>query len=185
MISKSESRKIVKEKRGTLSPEFIQNESRKIADCILRSEYFKKSSKVMCYASVRGEVDTFYLMERILQEGKALALPVTVKREMTFYRVEKLEDLVTGYMGIAEPSGGQVVLPDDNTLMIMPGVAYDRKCHRAGYGAGCYDRYLEDKCKFMKVAPAFDFQIFDEIENDGYDICPDIIILPNGKEFTK
>lgn len=185
MISKNEARKIVKEKRGTLSPEFVHNESKKIADCILQSEYFIKASQVMCYASVRGEVDTFYLMEKILQAGKVLALPVTVKREMTFYRVNDMSDLVTGYMGIKEPKPGEVVLPDKDTLMIMPGVAFDRMCHRAGYGAGCYDKYLEDKCDFVKVAPSFEFQLFDEIENDGYDICPDVVILPGGKEFRK
>ncbi|MBE7057372.1 MAG: 5-formyltetrahydrofolate cyclo-ligase [Ruminococcaceae bacterium] len=185
MISKKEARKIIKEKRAGLSPEFLKDESKKIADCILQSEYFTKASKIMCYASVRGEVDTFYLMKKILESGKTLALPVTVKKEMTFYRVESLEKLIPGYMGIAEPERTQVVLPDEKTLMIMPGVAFDTKCHRAGYGAGCYDRYLEDKCNFMKIAPAFQFQVFDEIENDRYDICPDVVILPDGKEYTR
>ena len=185
MISKCDARKIVKEKRAILPRHTLMFDSRKIADHILRSDFFTNVSTIMCYASVRGEVDTFYLMERILESGKVLALPVTVKKEMTFYRVKSLDELIPGYMGIAEPERTQMVLPDEHTLMIMPGVAFDKKCHRAGYGAGCYDRYLEDKCDFVKIAPAFEFQIFDEIENDGYDICPDAVILPDGKEFIK
>ena len=41
--------------------------------------------------------------------------------------------------------------------MIMPGLAFDKEHHRAGYGGGFYDRYLEQHPAFYKAAVAFSF----------------------------
>ncbi len=183
MISKNDARKTVKEKRKEYPEYLYKSESLKLSNLILDMDEFKDSETVFLYASVKGEVDTYYIMKEILKLGKKLALPVTVNKEMTFYLVESLEELKPGYMSIPEPKTLQAVLPDEKTLMIMPGVAFDKKCHRAGYGAGCYDRYLRDKGHFTKIAPAFDFQLFEEIESHEFDICPDVVILPDGREF--
>lgn len=185
MISKQDARKIVKEKRQQLSGKELIFQSRLIAEVILNSEYYSKAEVVFCYASVNGEVDTFYLMEKVLTDGKMLALPVTEKKNMEFYRVESLESLKVGYMGIPEPEKKELLFPGENDIMIMPGVAFDTMCHRAGYGAGCYDRYLKSGSDFLKVAPAFPFQLFEEIENDELDICPDILILSDGRKFLR
>lgn len=185
MILKQEARKIVKEKRLQLSRETLLEQSRLIADAILSSEYYIDAETVFCYASINGEVDTFYLMERVLADGKQLALPVTEKREMKFYQVESLESLKPGYMGILSPEKKKILYPGNKDIMIVPGVAFDKMCHRAGYGAGCYDRYLEKNSSFVKIAPAFEFQLFEEIENDGFDICPDVLILPDGRKFLR
>ena len=48
--------------------------------------------------------------------------------------------------------------------------------HRAGYGGGFYDRYLEQHPVFYKAAVAFSFQIIDHIETESYDLKPDCII---------
>jgi len=60
--------------------------------------------------------------------------------------------------------------------MIMPGVAFDKKKHRIGYGKGFYDKFLSEHEIEHKIALAFDFQILDSIPFDEYDIMPDMII---------
>lgn len=185
MILKQEARKIVKEKRLKLSRQELLRKSKSIADVILTSEYYVKAETVFCYASVNGEVDTFYLMEKVLTDGKKLALPVTEKKNMEFYKVESIRNLKSGYMGILEPEKNERLVPGVNDIMIMPGVAFDKMCHRAGYGAGCYDRYLERNSGFVKIAPAFEFQLFEQIENNEFDICPDAVILPEGRKFVR
>ena len=52
----------------------------------------------------------------------------------------------------------------------------DKEHHRAGYGGGFYDRYLEQHPVFYKAAVAFSFQIVDHIETESYDLKPDCII---------
>ena len=51
-------------------------------------------------------------------------------------------DLVSGYMGIMEPSDICDKAKIRDGLFIMPGLAFDYDFHRIGYGGGFYDRYL-------------------------------------------
>ena len=60
--------------------------------------------------------------------------------------------------------------------MILPGVAFDKDCHRIGYGGGFYDRYLAAHPKLKKIALAFSFQIFEEVAWEEFDISPEMII---------
>jgi 5-formyltetrahydrofolate cyclo-ligase len=65
-------------------------------------------------------------------------------------------------MGIPEPS-----LPDnrlreikDVALVIVPGVGFDRRGNRLGYGYGCYDILLSDvKKKIPFLALAYEEQL--------------------------
>ena len=63
-----------------------------------------------------------------------------------------------------------------HTLMVMPGLAFDKERHRIGYGKGYYDSYLSEHEIKQKVALAFDFQVLDNIPFKDYDINPDLII---------
>ncbi len=159
----------------------MHRDSGKIAEAVLSADFFKSAEQIFCYASVFGEVDTFYLMGKILETGKSLALPKVSGKEMIFYRVEKLEHLQRGYMGILEPTGESEPLePGPKTMLIMPGLAFDKERHRVGYGGGYYDRYLSGFSCGIKVALAFDFQIMELLEHEETDVNPDIIILPEG-----
>lgn len=60
--------------------------------------------------------------------------------------------------------------------MILPGVAFDEKKHRVGYGGGFYDRYLEKHPTLTKIAFAFEFQIFDSVPSESFDRQPEKII---------
>ena len=69
--------------------------------------------------------------------------------------------------------------------MIMPGVAFDRKNHRVGYGGGFYDRFLEKHPLIRTVAVAFDFQILDQVPTEPTDIFPQIIITEKEELYLK
>ena len=65
---------------------------------------------------------------------------------------------------------------EKNALIIMPGLAFDEKKNRIGYGGGFYDKYLERHPGLFKVALAYDFQIYKKLETEQFDIRPDIIV---------
>lgn len=94
---------------------------------------------------------------------------------MKFHRITALSELKPGKYGILEPDNTDIREPEQG-LMIMPGLAFDKEHHRAGYGGGFYDRYLEQHPAFYKAAVAFSFQIVDHIETERYDLKPDCII---------
>lgn len=65
----------------------------------------------------------------------------------------------------------------NHTLMILPGLAFDQKGHRLGYGGGYYDRYFERfGTDYIKVAVGYDFQLIDEVPYEAHDIPIDIFI---------
>ena len=102
-------------------------------------------------------------------------MPKVYGRDMKFHRITTLSELKPGKYGILEPDNTDICEPEQG-LMIMPGLAFDKEHHRAGYGGGFYDRYLEQHPAFYKAAVAFSFQIVDHIETESYDLKPDCII---------
>lgn len=165
--------------RQEADPALLHRESIMISERILASDFFERAECVFCYASVPGEAETFYLMQKILEKGKKLALPKVSGRDMTFYQVEDINALQPGYMKILEPaSGSKMMEPAPEDLILMPGLAFDRERHRIGYGGGYYDRYLSQHPYGVKAALAFAFQLMEQLEYEPTDVIPDVIILP-------
>lgn len=94
------------------------------------------------YWPVRGEIDPRPLMETFLLEQTQLALPVvTAKNTPLEFRAWTPGDtLETGAFGIDVPEAKRPALTP--SLLLVPLVAFDARCHRIGYGAGFYDRTL-------------------------------------------
>lgn len=90
--------------------------------------------------------------------------------------------LSPGAMGILEPVPAVCPCADgeEQALIIMPGVAFDRKGNRIGYGGGYYDRYLQRHSAHITVAAAFEFQIFDEVPHEDTDIRPRMLVTEKG-----
>lgn len=153
MISKEKVRRRALETRDALAEEWRLETSRIIVGKLLDSEWYRQSEILLSYCSIRSEVDTRELNQRILADGKQLFLPRTdaEKKTMCFYKVEDLKKLKKGNFGVPEPKGSEAVeqvmesgaYSKEKILMVMPGVAFDEKGYRLGYGGGFYDRYLQ------------------------------------------
>ena len=182
-MTKQEARRIVKAHRAALTRSEALGFSRKICEILVASVYYQRAKQVFCYASLPGEAETGTLTERILQDGKILALPRVSNGEIRFYRVDSLSRLQPGCFKVAEPDASCVEIePDGSGILVMPGVAFDKEKRRVGYGGGYYDRYLEKygKCFLRKLALAYDFQIFDFLDEAVFDRRPDEIITAGG-----
>ncbi len=117
--------------------------SRQIAEKILAFVKKENIQRVFSYASFRSEPDTFYLMEKLLEQGISLALPKCEKGgAMTFYGIRDLSQLSPGAYGILEPPMEASVPPEWAELILVPGCAFSMAGDRLGYGGGYYDRYL-------------------------------------------
>ncbi len=153
MISKEKVRRRALEVRDALAEERRLETSRIIVENLLASEWYRQSEILLSYCSIRSEVDTRELNQRILADRKQLFLPRTEAEEKTmcFYKVEDLKKLKKGNFGVPEPRGSEAVeqvmesgaYSKEKILMVMPGVAFDEKGYRLGYGGGFYDRYLQ------------------------------------------
>ncbi len=139
-MTKREIRKEKIEKRKSI--ENRQQKDKKIAEMLIESDFYKKAQTIMVYMSYNGEVSTDELIEIMLKDGKTLCAPVCIDKEtMIAKSFTQISEFSKGMYGIKEPKGEKV---SDIDLVIVPGVAFNEEKHRIGYGAGYYDRFLEN-----------------------------------------
>lgn len=175
MEEKQAIRKQIFAARKACTDQQIEDLSRMITKRVAALPEFCQAERIMAYADYNHEVMTGFLIEEAWKSGKEVAVSKVVGKDMVFYKLTDFKQLAPGYFGIPEPSQGEIV-HWDQALMIMPGVAFDRKNNRVGYGGGFYDRFLEKNPDILRVAVAFDFQILDQVPVWPTDIRPQIIV---------
>lgn len=185
---KTKVREELKIKRSSLSIIEVIRMSKAIKDQILDLDVYKCSSNILSFISFGNEVDTKELIKAALDCQKNIYAPRVANKNMDFYKINNLEDLITSKFGVSEPipnPNNIFLLNEDRlkekTIMIIPGLAFDSMGNRLGYGKGYYDEYLSrDYAKdFIKIAMAYDFQIIDKVPTDEYDVPVDFIVTPS------
>ena len=97
---------------------------------------------------------------------------------MIIVQINKFEDLEVGYYGILEPKENKLIV-DETTIdsSFLPGLAFDKKGGRVGYGGGFYDRFLRKSRKdSRKIGLAYSFQVLEEVPMEQDDEFIDGII---------
>lgn len=175
-------RKDILKKRESLDPKIGVALSRSITRALLNHKEFQKAEKILIYLSKDGEVGTDNLLGRAIELGKRVCVPV-VDRESEELRVSELPGpefgVRLGAFGVREPAEEDLnfISPDQIDLVIAPGLAFDRRGGRIGYGKGYYDRLLSRLgSKVPRIALAFDFQVLDTVPQEESDIRVDAII---------
>lgn len=152
-----------------------------IRDRLFSLREFRSARSILFYASFRSEVETQGMIKEAISMGKRVSLPrVDIKGHcLKIYEVKGLDELSTGYMGIAEPRPivERARGLEDIDLIVMPGAAFDRKGGRLGYGKGYYDRLLRGtKGQCLLLGLAYDEQIVEHIPLHPHDIRVDVIV---------
>jgi 5-formyltetrahydrofolate cyclo-ligase len=91
------------------------------------------------FMPLKTEISPLPLMRRLAGEGARLALPVIAGRgkPLILRAFAFGDELASGQWGIREPKAdAKQVEPD---ILLVPLLAFDRRGHRIGYGAGYYD----------------------------------------------
>ena len=164
------------EKRNSLSEQEIKSKSEIIKNNVFSMKDFKDSKVVMFYVSFNSEVDTHEMIKEALK-SKRIAVPKVVDGEIQPALLIDFEQMIpSGKFNILEPIELLKVDFKNISLIIIPGIAFDRKGHRIGYGYGYYDKFLRKIPKASKIGIAFDFQIVEKIPNEKHDVPLDIIV---------
>ncbi|GIM46319.1 5-formyltetrahydrofolate cyclo-ligase [Collibacillus ludicampi] len=184
-MDKTSIRKEILAKRQGVPKEIREEWDRKILDCIEQMDLVRKSSTIMLYFSFRAEVGTDEIFLWGIREGKRIAAPVTfvTERKLIPVEIRSLQDVVTGAYGIREPEWREhrVIPAEEIDLIFIPGVAFDRRGGRLGYGGGYYDRFLPQLRKdAVKIGLAYDLQIIDHVPAEPHDIILDGIVTESG-----
>ncbi|NMB33871.1 MAG: 5-formyltetrahydrofolate cyclo-ligase [Clostridium sp.] len=184
MKSKKEIRKEILDSRKALPKDEVIKRSNKIRDRLLNFEGFITSKYVMLYMDFANEVMTDAIIEYCLKCDKIVALPLIKssggRKKIDAYQPKDYAlALRPGTYGILEPVKqlSLKIEPDKIDMVLTPGVAFDLKGSRIGYGAGYYDFFFQqtrDNC--FKLGLAFELQIVHSIPKEEHDVSMDAII---------
>lgn len=181
MSYKSILRKSMKQKRKGLSIDKKQNKDKIILEKLLNSSYYKKSRIIFVYVSMDEEIDTHGFIKKALNSGKEICVPKVISKDrgMSAIKIEDFSKLKPcGKYKILEPENFHNKIDEKYIdLVIVPGLAFDRKGGRIGYGGGFYDRlFLKLKKNTPKIALSYDFQVIEDVPMEEHDILIDGII---------
>jgi len=135
------------------------------------------------YWPVQNEVDPFYILQGLKMTDIAYPRSNKEAKIVSFHHVESPGDLVRGSYGILEPpEGAPRIYP---SVVLVPGVGFDRDCNRLGFGHGYYDRTIDawPRESTTFVGLAYDFQVFPMIPAAPHDRPVDIVFTPEEEYF--
>jgi len=182
MNEKTELRKQIIEKRSRLLPEEVEQKSEKIISILFATDSFRRAKVVMFYVDMRNEVITKKAIVETLTQGKRVVVP-RVKKGYGLLAIEikSLEELQLGTFGVLEPPERDEICLEEIDLVVVPGVAFDKRGYRIGYGGGYYDNFLPKlKTDTPKIAVAFEMQIVAQLPAEPHDVKVDAIITEKG-----
>lgn len=181
MERKQQIRAKLKQKRELLTKEQVTEASQRICEKLLCSIQKEQPEVVYFYYPLGKEVNLLPLAEKLLEEGRKIAFPRTSGETMDFYPVRSLTDFVEGNFHIMEPVG-KIPLTEEEPLVLVPGLGFDRKGRRLGYGKGYYDRYFARFPSCRKIGASYWSQIVEELPCGEHDVAMDEVVTEQEEE---
>ncbi len=168
-------------RRNALKPAMRARRSAVIGRCLRGLEAYRAAGTVMFYVTHGSEVKTERMMERAWLDRKTVVVPVAdpVRRRLAAGKISCWrKDLAAQTYGIREPRPGmfEPVNPRTIDLVVVPGVAFDEKGYRIGYGKGYYDSWLPRFPMRRRVGLAYDFQVMTAVPRSGHDAPVGIVV---------
>ncbi|MEK9160390.1 MAG: 5-formyltetrahydrofolate cyclo-ligase [Patescibacteria group bacterium] len=166
----------MREQRQSLSPALHAEKSEAIRRRLEELPAYQDAKKILIYVSAKDEVATHALIKDALATGRQLYVPKIHEGTLAICPLTTWEDLQPGTFGILEPSDTATpAQPEEMDLIVVPGLAFDTRGHRIGYGKGHYDKLLKST-KGYKVGLAFAEQVIETVPDEAHDVPLDLII---------
>ncbi len=147
----------------------------------------QESYSFFVYCDFRSEVVTRTFIDYLLKQGKLVSVPLTEPETVSMRPVHIMTpavELVPGYKGIREPIASllpdRLFPPHQIDVAVIPGVVFDRRGFRLGYGGGYYDRFLMNEApQALRIGVAYSLQVVAQLPALTHDIPMDILVTEN------
>ncbi len=132
---------------------------------------------VHTFIPMGSEIDVWPIIKEFHGAGTTIVCPKTLNNRMLEHLVlTDMNRLESGRYDTRYPAGGEVYTgPID--LVLVPGLAFDAKGGRLGYGAGYYDTFLSGYASSFKAGVCYGGQLVDEVPMEEHDVFLDQIIV--------
>lgn len=173
---------IVAERLKNLTKEELYAKYGKIEHRLFEFANFMEAQLAFLYTPVSNEIPTEGIIKKALQIEKGISLPVftDAKNAINVYKISSYsKDLIRNANDVLEPDIEKCkkISLDEINIAIIPGLAFDDKGGRIGFGSNFYNKLitrLPETCR--KVALAYEEQIVDQIQMESRKFTVDIII---------
>ena len=175
-MDKQTLRRVIGAKKRALGASQVEAASARLAERLYATEAYRKAGSLYAYLSFNQEVRTAPIIRRAWADGKRVAVPKVVGRDMVFIWIDGFDRMAESAFGIPEPIDDGPAADDAAALVLMPGLAFDPRGRRVGYGGGFYDRFLSREPGHPTLALCYGFQMYDRLETEAFDIPVDEVI---------
>lgn len=166
--------------RRRLDPAFVSTVSAAVQREALNLDEWHAAENICCYLAMPVEIQTGAIITRCRADGKQLFVPAymqTVRKYAPAF-FDPDDETALGRFNILEPVNPRWIKAHKIDLVLVPGLAFDRRGGRLGHGCGYYDQLLSQAPlrSACKVGLAFDFQLYENLPLRKGDVQMDIII---------
>lgn len=176
-MDKKTLRREMGDKKRAMTAAEIESRSAVLAQRLFELPVYRRAASVYVYIAFNQEVRTRPIIERAWTDGKRVATPKIVDGAMRFIWLESFDELVPQVpFGFPEPIGDGPIADDDSALVIVPGLAFDARGYRVGYGGGYYDGWLSAHPGHPTVALCYGFQRVEALFTEAHDMPVELVI---------
>ncbi len=183
MLTKAQLRKSCLARRAALTTARRRQMSAAIAKHVCAMPAFQDSQTVMLYMALPQEAQTAAILAESRYQGKRVTVPVVkpcglVAAELPTGQLQ----FQPGPFDIPEPAVSTAIIPpEDINCVMVPGLAFDRRGARLGFGKGYYDRFL---CRLPATTHvcglAFSVQIVQHVPDLPHDVRMQSLVTEQG-----
>lgn len=156
-------------RREQLTTQEAFSKSQLIEQKVLSLTILHEAKNIMCYVSKDQEVATHQLIESLLKMDKKVAVPFIIKKGiMKPALINDFSELSVAGFNTLQPKVGNF-LEQKIDVNLMPALAISQKGDRLGWGAGFYDRFINDYRPKLNLALIFDCQLVDNLPSAEHD----------------
>jgi len=164
--------------------------SAKFVELIVELPWYQDADRIAAYLPFNGEADPLPLMDRAIQDGKQVFVPVIVAKAepLRFEAWTRETSVQKNRFNIREPqTSGDSIEVAELDLVITPLVAFDGQRNRMGVGGGYYDRTFaflngvatKDRQPIL-IGLAYELQRLKKIDTSQHDVRLDAVVSETG-----
>jgi 5-formyltetrahydrofolate cyclo-ligase len=169
-------RSAVRGERDAVPVDVRKERAERVVERFLALPEVGRARTIMLFSSFGSEVPTGSLIGRLHERGVVVALPRIDGAALVPVTYAPGDPTTTTSFGAEEPVAGVPLDPSSIDVVGVPGVAFDRRGRRIGYGGGYYDRFLRGLPAFT-VGLVFGLQVVDaDLPAGRFDLPVDAIV---------
>lgn len=180
--AKANIRKDLLVRRKQLGSSEREAAGRRILSQLTKLDLYQNARRVALFMPIRGEVD---LRALVVPDGRQYCFPKVVGNELEFRVVESFADFAPGSFGVPEPCTELRLAAGELDLVLVPGLAFDRRGYRLGYGKGYYDRLLAASPALTTCGICMRDFFVDELPTEAWDQRVGLVVMEDSIHKTE